>query len=956
MEAESNLARYIQMLADSPSSEHNALSVLLAREPFSSMMCSIWTASPYLSHLLHTRPYIVYRLLTRGPDICLNIILQHVREKHFKNEAELMHAIRQMKSEAALMIALSDIWDIVPLATTTIYLSRVAETALACVCDFLLHQAYIKGDITLIDSRAPSEGSGLIVLGMGKLGAYELNYSSDIDLIILFDKEKVEYRGRHSVQQFFNKLAQEIVRFMQERTQDGYVFRTDLRLRPDPASTPLANSVGAAITYYETVGQNWERAALIKARPVAGDIAAGKRFLASITYFIWRKHLDFAAIADIQSIKRQMDTRGSGQINIAGHNIKLGLGGIREIEFYTQIHQLIWGGRMPQLRTRATCETLSLLAKAGLITEEISQRLIKAYIFYRKIEHRLQMVADIQTHTLPQETVALEKISRFCGYAQYESFRAELQESLQEVHRIYSQSFKGQRPLGDKGNLVFTGVGHDPGTLETIASLGYQNPTLVSECIQGWHHGRRRSTRTKRARELITELTPALLRALAATSAPDDAFIRFDHFLGDLPAGVQLFSVFNQNPDLLSLIADIMGNAPALANRLSKHPHLLDVVLTRSFYDHLPSQITLENQLNGMLQYSTGFEEALNMLLLFKNETQFQAGMQFLQKNCPLQAIGIFLTQVADCLLTAVQKLVEKEFALQHGVIINSSLSMVGLGRLGACEMQFDSDIDIFFVYSADADAKSDGERSLPASTYYTRLVGRITNAITALNKHGKLFDIDTRLRPYGSDGPLAIHLEGMKDYYSKSAWIFEFMALTKARTITGHQALQSSIMHTIEHCLSTERLPAQLQQDVLAMRSRISKQFPHASLWDVKHVRGGLMDIDFIAQYLWLLHAPSINLKGGLSAKSVLDRALDKQYITPTQHHLLLEARVVQNYILAMKRFCGQQIFDDVNARSSQPLLKRLLEIEDLDALKTALAKLQADVYATFQILIPAL
>ncbi|MDE3061231.1 MAG: glutamine-synthetase adenylyltransferase, partial [Pseudomonadota bacterium] len=545
----------------------------MRQEQLSPLLDAVFGNSPYLSRLLLLHPDVLHGLITHGADDAYARLMAD-----FPKGEAWTQELRIAKGRLALLVALADISGAWPLEKVTAALSEFAENALSLAMDRLLKAAARRGEIVLPDE------SGVMVLGMGKLGGRELNYSSDIDLILFYEKGKLSYKGRLSEQHFMNRLVHDLVAAMQERDRNGYVFRADVRLRPDPAAMPPAIATGTAIAYYENVGQNWERAAMIKARPVAGDLKAGELFLKNVVPFMWRRSLDFAAIDDIHSIKRQMDSRQQNkEIQIKGHNNKLGLGGIREIEFYAQINQLIWGGREPSLRVRGTCEALRKLAEAKLIDKSKASQLTKAYAFLRKLEHRLQMVADEQTHTLPDSDEGLAHIACFMGYADVAAFEKNTLRVLTAVHKIYSSSFKSAENLGGEGRLVFTGVSHDAGTIDTLRSMGYAEPERISGIVMGWHHGAARATRTKRARELITELMPALLNAFAATANPDAAFIKFDEFLRRLPAGVQLFSLFSVNPHLLSLIADIMGSAPTLADDLSKSPELLDAVLAPDF-------------------------------------------------------------------------------------------------------------------------------------------------------------------------------------------------------------------------------------------------------------------------------------------------------------------------------------------------------------------------------------
>ena len=416
---------------------------------------------------------------------------------------------------------------------------------------------------------------------MGKHGAFELNYSSDIDLIVFFDRDKAQLAGDGDLQTFFVRLTRDLVTLLEERTPDGYVFRVDLRLRPDAGATQVALSTAAAHGYYETVGQNWERAAMLKARPCAGDVQAGGRFLAELSPFIWRKYLDYAAIADIHAMKRQIHAhKGMGEIAVLGQNVKLGRGGIREIEFFAQTQQLIAGGRQPDLRQRGTLDALAALEKRGWVKPNVRAELSAAYLLLRRLEHRLQMVADEQTHDMPSDADGLERFARFAGYATGAVLSETLRDALETVERHYAELFEDAPELTRAGaNMVFAGATDDPKTIEELRSLGYSQPAGVLAIVRGWHHGRTLAVRSPQARERLTEVQPLLIEALADTVDPDGAIAEFDRFLSQLPAGVQLFSLLRANPALMRLIADLMGSAPRLARILSKRRRLLDAVL-----------------------------------------------------------------------------------------------------------------------------------------------------------------------------------------------------------------------------------------------------------------------------------------------------------------------------------------------------------------------------------------
>jgi glutamate-ammonia-ligase adenylyltransferase len=832
-------------------------------EPGTRLFAAIFGNSPFLAQCCLRDPAFVVQLLRHGPDATFLQLLQPLNDHSGADpgadgEAGLMRRLRVAKRRAALVAAVADITAAWPLERVTQALSETAEAALGAAVRHLLREAHRAGQLDLPVPDDPERGSGLVVLGMGKLGAGELNYSSDIDLIVLYDLETVRYTGRSSPQQFFPRLARDLVRLFDERTQDGYVFRTDLRLRPDPASTPPAVSVQAALTYYESTGQNWERAAMIKARPVAGDRAAGELFLQELRPFLWRKSLDFAAIQDIHSIKRQINAhKGGAEIAVHGHNIKLGRGGIREIEFFAQTQQLIWGGRLPGVRRRGTCEALRSLAAEGRIAGALAETMIEAYRFLRVVEHRLQMIEDQQTHTLPADPAALDRVAVFLGYRDGEEFGTELCRVLSLVEKNYAELFEEAPTLSSPGNLVFTGAEDDPDTLATLTGLGFHDPSAVSARIRGWHHGRYRATRSQRAREILTELVPALVKAFGSSPNPDAAFLRFDRFLGHLPAGVQLLSLLQQNPGLLDLLAEIMGAAPRIADHLARHPILLDAVLTEGFPAQPPSRDRLEHELAQRLVQARDFQDTLDFARRWTNDRKFQIGLQMLRGMLDGDEAGAAFADVAETVIAALLPEVEREFARQHGRVPGGAMVVLALGKCGGREMTATSDLDLILVYDAPAEVQgSDGPRPLAVSTYYARLSARLINALTALTGEGLLYEVDTRLRPSGSSGPAASSFEAFAKYHDGLAWTWEHMALTRARPVAGAAPLAARVMAVVRRVLTQARDERKLLLDVAEMRQRIAASHQNPPFWDVKHRRGGMVDVEFIAQYLQLHHA----------------------------------------------------------------------------------------------------
>jgi glutamate-ammonia-ligase adenylyltransferase len=725
---------------------------------------------------------------------------------------------------------------------------------------------------------------------------------------------------------------------MEERTGDGYVHRTDLRLRPDPGTTPVAISTIAAETYYESVGQNWERMAMIRARPVAGDIELGEDFLHHLRPFVWRKNLDFAAIQDIHSVKRQINAhRGDHTPAVNGHNIKLGRGGIREIEFFAQTQQLIWGGRNPELRGRELYGVLDTLVEHGRVAAETAGQLKEAYGFLRRIEHRLQMVDDKQTHEIPKTDDKVEEIAIFSGYDDTASFGKALLDRLHCVEQHYGNLFGDSEDLGGEGSLVFTGNELHPDTQATLEGMGYTGPSKVFNTVRIWHHGRYRATRSERSRQLLTELMPQLLHALASTANPDFAFAKFDEFLSRLPAGVQLLSLLHANPNLLDLVAMVMGNAPLLADWLSRNPHLLDYVLSDEFDRPIEDGETMETDLREALKEADHFEHILDITRRWTNDHKFRIGIQVLRGITDGIAAGLALTSVAETVIRVLVPAVEDEFAAQHGRIAGAGMSAIAYGKLGGRELMHGSDLDLVFLYdhADDVDA-SDGKKPLAPSVYFMRLAQRIVSAISAPTGEGKLYEIDLRLRPSGNKGPIAIRLGGYFDYLKDSAWTWEFMALTRARPISGPTELQAQIFAGIHDLLTMPRDANKLICEVDHMRSRMAGEHRGESIWDIKHHRGGLVDIEFIAQNFQLSLGSDDPTVLSPTTMEALRKISSANALSSDDAAVLMSALKLWQGLQSIIRLIGPERLEEGQPPAGQAnALCRVAEVETFDVLR---------------------
>jgi glutamate-ammonia-ligase adenylyltransferase len=927
-------------------------SVLAAHPKARDLVVGAASNAPYLRDLAFRDADRLSRVLADPPEARIAALaggLSAIRP----DEASVMRDVRVAKQEAALAIALADLGGVWSVAEVTGALTDLADACLRAGVRFLLAEAHRQGKLALPDPDDPETGSGWILLAMGKHGARELNYSSDIDLIVLYDREGVPMPADADIATFFVRLTRRLVKILQERTADGYAFRTDLRLRPDPGATAVAISVLAALQYYESMGQNWERAAMIKARAAAGDVAAGERFLKELRPYVWRKYLDYAAIRDIHSIKRQIHAhKGHGKVAVAGHNVKLGRGGIREIEFFVQTQQLIAGGRNPDLRGRSTVAMLDALVRLGWLAPPVRDDLAAAYDMLRRVEHRIQMVADEQSHVLPDTPEGLDRVARLMGFPGRDEFARELERRLGTVGRHYADLFGAEEELtSGVGNMVFTGDEDDPDTIATLEGLGFARPSEVTRAVRSWHFGRYPATRSTRSREILTEITPRLLAALAATDAADQAFVAFDAFLARLPAGVQLFSLISENPALLDLLATIMGAAPRLADIVARRPHVMDALLEPAFFERVPERAELEDRLARSLDDSMAFEETLDRVRIFGKEQMFLIGVRVLSGTISARRAGLAFARLAAVLVSALLSAVLAELERAHGKIPGGRAVVVAMGKLGGREMTASSDLDLILLYDHDPDAtQSDGKRPLAPSHYYARLTQRLVSAITAPTAEGKLYDVDIRLRPSGNAGPLATRIDAFARYQETDAWTWEHMAITRARVIAGDPDLGAQAEAVFRETVSRRRDGAALMADVADMRARIEAEKGSTDPWELKTVPGGLIDVEFVAQALQLAHAADHPELIATNTEACLKAAADAGILLPADAEVLLPAIRLYQDLTQVLRLSIDGPFRPAEApRGVVSLVVRAGAMPTVETLEASLAETEAAVRAVF-------
>lgn len=940
-------------------SQHADL-VRILEEPLAErLLAGTFAGSPYLTSLIRRDPMRLHRILTEPPERRARELFTGLAEtlERASNLAEAQTALRRMKQEIALLTALSDLAGIWPVMTVTRVLSDAGDQALRHAVRYLFREAATRGDWLGPDPKTPDATSGYFVLAVGKYGAFELNYSSDIDLIVFYERTLVKLRDGVEPATFFVRLTRDLVRLIEERTPDGYVFRTDLRLRPDAGATQIALSTDAAAGYYESFGQNWERAALIKARPVAGDLDAGEAFLADLQPFIWRRHLDYAAIADIHAMKRQINAfRGFTSIGVAGQNIKLGPGGIREVEFFVQTQQLIGGGRQRHLRVRATLDALRALTAHGWIDASVAEDLAAAYLALRRIEHRLQMTADEQTHEVPEDEMALLRLARFSGFATIEAFSEALLDIQTRVRAHYARLFETSPDLATSGtNLVFAGENDDPQTLETLAELGFSRPSDVLAEIRGWHHGRYPAVRSARARELLTEVQPLLVRAFAETADPDRAMASFDRFLAELPAGVQLFSLLRANPALLRLLADIMGTAPRLARALSRRRRLLDAVIDRRTMGALPSESELAALIHADLDGASDLEEVLNRARIAGSEQAFLIGVKILSGIANASQAGLAYARLAERLIAELLAAVERDLEASHGRVQGGRAVVVAMGKLGGREMTASSDLDLIVVYDfAPECTQSDGAKPLAPTAYYARLTQRLINALSAPTSEGTLYEVDMRLRPSGQKGPVAAQFATFREYQASEAWTWEHLALTRARVVAGDAALGAEVEGAIRDTLCRSRDRDKIAADVRAMRTLIATEKGTDDIWNLKQVRGGLVDLEFIAQYLELIHAHAHPMILDQTTVAAYQRLNAHGLLAPDRTETLVQAARLLHDLTQVLRLCFDDAFDPETApKGLKQLLARAGNMPDFQTLEAHLRATLGDVHKLFDSLV---
>lgn len=859
-----------------------------------------------------------------APEIAVDALFDALRDTA---PDQLASALRQGKRRIALICGLADLGGVWTLEQVTGTLTRFADLAAHLALRASIGAEIKRGKLPGATPDWAENGGGMVALAMGKMGAFELNYSSDIDLICLFDETRFDADDWMEARASFVRATRKMAAMLNDITAQGYVFRTDLRLRPDPSVTPVCMAMAAAETYYESLGRTWERAAYIKARPAAGDLDAGTRFLDTLRPFVWRKHLDFTAIQDAHDMRlAYREHKGTGgRIRLPDHNMKLGRGGIREIEFFTQTRQLIAGGRDADLRLRGTVDGLAVLADKGWVPQDVAQTLTRHYRSHREVEHRLQMINDAQTHSLPHNDEGFDRLAAMMGLERA-TMEQDLRDNLAEVHELA------------EGFFAQDSVKPAPETSET---------TFDIEVTQRWKSYP--ALRSARAVEIFDRLRPEILSRLRDTARPDDALLAFDGFLGGLPAGVQVFSLFDANPQLIDLLVDISGTAPALARYLSRNAGVFDAVIGGGFFADWPGAGALTDELSAILTREEDYESKLDAARRWAKEWHFRIGVHHLRGLIGSEEAGGQYADLASASLAALYPQVLAQFALKHGDAPGRGAMVLGMGSLGAARLNASSDLDLIVIYDADGVEASEGRRPLAARAYYARLTQALVTAMTAQMAQGRLYEVDMRLRPSGTQGPVATSLASFRDYQMTQAWVWEHLALTRARAVAGDAGLAADVERVRCAVVRKSNPQADVLRELGEMRARIFAAKAADGEWEAKVGPGRLQDIELLAQGALLV--------SGSDARATLDGLAAAEalgWLDAEGHATLARCYCLCWHVQAVAKLISEKPLRDTDiGGGGAAMLLRESGCTTLDALKTALTDLPAQVAAYIDALI---
>jgi glutamate-ammonia-ligase adenylyltransferase len=828
----------------------------------------VWDGSEYVALTCARNPEVFATLLADGDldrtvsdttlDAALGEMLTGVTE-----ESGLHRALRQFRRRHMLRIIWRDLAGWAELDETLEDLSALADVcirrALALLTDWT--EAAL-GVPMMVTEDGDKRRQSLIVLGMGKLGARELNLSSDIDLIFAFPSTGEVEGGPRALtnEQFFARLCQRLVKALDTQTEHGFVFRVDTRLRPFGDAGPLAMSFDAMEGYYHSQAREWERYAMIKARVVAGDPGPASELMVMLRPFVYRRYLDFGAIESLRSLKATID-RELKRKGMAD-NIKLGPGGIREIEFIGQSFQLIRGGRDPELQLRPIQGVLRLLGRKGLLNGDAVSDLIAAYRFLRLTENRIQAWQDRQSHVLPATDASRARLARSMGFSDWETFSDALSGHRRRVQGHFDGIFADPAPRSESdhplGGLWSRGIDDDQ-VSTLLMQAGFADPDAARENLARFRDAIARKGLSTRARERLAVVMPQLLRAIHVGDAPDLALPRTLTVLEAIIGRTAYLSLLAENPDALRQLVLLCGKSPWFAERTARQPLLLDELLDpRRLFEPLHRK-ALEQELDDLLAAvdDQDQEQRMERLRQFARGNQLRVAAADVTGVIPLMVVSDYLTEIAEVATVRSLSIAWQDLARRHGCPAGTNdarpgFIVVGYGKLGGIELGYNSDLDLVFLYDEGAAGSTSGERPVPSEQFYVRLGQRLLHVMTTPTYSGVLYDVDLRLRPDGNKGMIARSLASFSDYQNNNAWTWEHQALVRARPVAGDARLAERFARVRAEALQQARDPDRLRNDVRGMRSKMRDKLDKsdARRFDLKQGRGGIADIEFVVQY----------------------------------------------------------------------------------------------------------
>ncbi|MGO8821308.1 MAG: bifunctional [glutamate--ammonia ligase]-adenylyl-L-tyrosine phosphorylase/[glutamate--ammonia-ligase] adenylyltransferase [Desulfomonilaceae bacterium] len=842
----------------------------------------------------------LFSVIRRSPDLINSIFLQEgytLTKDRIEKEVELRNRLslipnptsedlhrelRRYKEEEFLRIGCRDLTDNAAVTEVMAELSDFAAAALRTSLDFYFRLLVRKHGIP--KGLSPGE-YGFVILSMGKLSGRELNFSSDIDLIYLRGPEEGLTSGPDKivVTRFYESLARSVSRSLSDITEDGFVFRVDLRLRPEGDKGELAPSVSNAREYYLSWGRTWERAALMKALPIAGDLGAGEKFLKEIEPFVFRKHLDYSTLDEMRSMKKQIEVQLKKK---PGLNIKLGQGGIREIEFFVQTLQLINGGKNPGLRSASTLRALELLIEAGHINSDTARDLRDAYLFFRKVEHRIQIDHQLQKHDLPRTPEEQEELARRMGYQDPEaldSFLEDLERHRRLVEELFTSLFYHspedslERVSSVTRHLIESIDNHDE-IISILTDLGFRNPSSAYPVLRNLISPSLGRVVSERAQDLLERLAPLFIDELLKAPEPEKTLTGLDSYIVSLQAAPNYYSTFLENPATTRFLIRILGESRFFTDLLVRHPESIDSLIGRGSEHSSRSSGNLTKELLERLDYCEALEDKLNVLRTFKNEETLLIGVRQLNGEIGSPVARRLLAELADvCLAAAVEIArgeMERKFG-SNGLTGPLPFVVLGLGKLGGMEMTYLSDLDVIFVF----DPPSEQIGRLSSREWFTRLANRIISILSVPTSEGSVYSIDTRLRPSGNKGALVSTLQSFEDYHKESSALWEKQALIRSRVVAGPPTLGRKIQSMVHECILGTNIAEADLAEIARIRERMEKEIAleDAKNVDLKTGRGGLVDVEFFTQGKILTHAgqhPEILKPNTLEALACLRNA----------------------------------------------------------------------------------